>query len=151
MTRGRNNIPLTTLLDGTPVRHFKLREVENAAGLAMVHDGTLLSLERVRRDLGALYGETVWVLITGAVRTPEDLERLAARHGWTDEGGLVARRSRHLAEFGGIAVDLAARVARTGAPVPQRTLGAVCRRHFDWVKDDYQDGHVHADNRHSAR
>ena len=65
----------------------------------------------------------------------------------TDEGGLVARRSMHLAEFGGIAVDLTAVVAATRTRIPQRVLGDICRRHFDWVKDDYADGHVHADNR----
>lgn len=148
---GRNDIPLTTVLDGVPVRHFKLREFENEEGLAMVHAQTLRSLEEVRRDLGALYGETVWVIITDAVRTRADLERLAARYGWTDEGGLVARQSRHLAAFGGIAADLKARVARTGKAVPQKTLGRICRRYFDWVKDDYTDGHVHADNRNRAR
>lgn len=148
---GRNDIPLTTVLDGIPVRHFKLREFENEEGLAMVHARTLRSLEEVRRDLGALYGETVWVIITDAVRTRADLERLASRYGWTDEGGLVARQSRHLAAFGGIAADLKARVARTGKAVPQKTLGKICRRYFDWVKDDYTDGHVHADNRNRAR
>lgn len=148
---GRNNIPLVTQLDGAPASHFRLREFENAEGLAMVHACTLASLEQVRRDLCAMYGETVHLIVTGAVRTRADLERLAARFGWTDEGGRVARRSRHLAEFGGIAADLAARVARTRAPVPQHTLGMVCRRYFDWVKDDYSDGHVHADNRDRAR
>lgn len=151
MTRGRNDISLTTLLDGVPVSHFKLREFENAEGLAMVHVSVPVSLERVRRDLGALYGETVWVIITDAVRTRADLERLAARYGWTDEGGQVARQSRHLAEYGGIAVDIIARVARTRTLVPQGEVGRVCRRHFDWVKDDYTDGHVHADNRSRAR
>ena len=144
---GRNDIPLLVTVDGEDVCHFKLREFENADGLAMVHRATVEALERVRRDLGAAFGEEVWVIITDAVRTQTDLERLAARLGWTDEGGAVARRSKHLAEFGGIAVDLIGVVARTRARVPQRTLGAVCRRHFDYVKDDYADGHVHADLR----
>ncbi len=148
---GRNDILLITMLDGVPVSHFKLSEFENAEGLAMVHAETLRSLEEVRRDLGAFYGETVQVIITDAVRTRADLERLAACYGWTDEGGRVARQSRHLAGFGGIAVDLKARMARTGKAVPQKTLGMVCRRYFDWVKDDYADGHVHADNRNAAR
>jgi hypothetical protein len=148
---GRNNISLTTPLEGAPVSHFRLREFENAEGLAMVHASALDSLERVRRDLCALYGETVHIIITGAVRTRADNERLAARYGWTDEGGRVARQSRHLAEFGGIAADLVARTARMRAPVPQHVLGMVCRRYFDWVKDDYKDGHVHADNRERAR
>lgn len=138
-------------VDGEPVSHFRLREFENPAGLAMVHAATLEALERVRRDLCAQAGEEVWVIITDAVRTPADLERLAARLGWADQGGTVARRSKHLAEFGGIAADLVAVVARTRRRIPQRTLGAVCRRHFDWVKDDYRDGHVHADQRERAR
>lgn len=148
---GRNNVSLCAVVDGARVSHFKLREFENAEGLAMVHASALTALEQVRRDLCALYGETVHLIVTDAVRTPADLERLAVRYGWTDEGGRVARRSRHLAEFGGIAADLVARVARTRAAVPQHTLGMICRRYFDWVKDDYSDGHVHADNRERAR
>lgn len=148
---GRNDVRLMTHLDGAWVSHFRLREFENAEGLAMVHSSVLESLERTRRDLGAMAGEEVWIIITNALRTEEDLERLAARLGWVDEGGLVARNSRHLARFGGIAVDIVARVARTHRAIPQRTLGEVCRRHFDFVKDDYADGHVHADNRTRAR
>jgi hypothetical protein len=147
MKNGRNDIRLVAELDGEPVSHFKLREFENRDGLAMVHASVLDSLERVRRDLCAMAGEDVWVIVTDGVRTQDDLERLAARLGWVDEGGAVSRSSRHLAAFGGIAVDVVARVASSRTRVPQATLGKVCRRHFDWVKDDYSDGHVHADNR----
>lgn len=145
--KGRNDVRLLAEIDGEPLSHFRLREFENAEGLAMVHVSTLVSLEKVRRDLTAWAGEEVWVLVTDALRTQADLERLAARLGWTDEGGAVSRQSKHLARFGGIAVDLVAMIARTGRRVPQKTLGSICRRHFDWVKDDYRDGHVHADNR----
>ncbi|MCP4640199.1 MAG: hypothetical protein GY851_07195 [bacterium] len=144
---GRNDIPLLTLLDGEPCSHFRLREFENHDGMAMVHAATLESLERVRRDLSAQAGEEVYVVVTDAVRTSTDLDRLAARLGWTDQGGAVSRSSKHLARFGGIAVDIVAKVARTRHRIPQKALGRVCRRHFDWVKDDYRDGHVHADNR----
>lgn len=144
----RNDVRLMTVLDGEVVSHFKLREFENGDGLAMVHPSVLESLERVRRDLCAMAGEEVLIMITSAVRTEADLERLAGRHGWVDEGGTVARDSKHLAKYGGIAVDLVARARKGGALVAQRTLGSVCRRHFDWVKDDYRDGHVHADNRY---
>lgn len=144
---GRNDVRLLTDLDGEPVSHFRLKEFENEDGLAMVHAATLLALERLRRDLCAHAGEEVWVMITDAVRTPEELERLAQRLGWTGNGGQVSRDSRHLTRYGGIAVDLVAVVVRTRERVPQRTLGEFCRRHFDFVKDDYQDGHVHADNR----
>lgn len=147
LIRGRNAVRLVTTVDGEEMKHFWLREFENRHGLAMVHASTLESLERVRRDLCAMAGEEVWVIITDAVRTQADLEQLARRFGWADEGGAVSRRSKHLTEFGGIAVDLIAACARTRRRIPQQTLGELCRRHFDWVKDDYRDGHVHADNR----
>lgn len=145
--QGRNDVRLQVCIDGEIQSHFRLKEFENADGLAMVHSSVLASLERVRRDLCAEVGEEVWVIITGAIRTPHDLERLAARLGWTDEGGAVSRDSKHLAKYGGIATDLVAVIVRTRERIAQATLGEVCRRHFDWVKDDYNDGHVHADNR----
>lgn len=148
MCNKRNDVRLLTCLDGEDVSHFRLREFENRAGLAMVHPALLESLERVRRDLCKMAAETIWIIITGAVRTEDDLERLAARYGWVDEGGTVARNSKHLAKFGGIAADLVAVNARTRQRVSQKGVGTVCRRHFDWVKDDYNDGHVHADNRY---
>lgn len=143
----RNNIPLLYILDGEPVSHFRLKEFENRDGLAMVHSSVIASLEKTRRDLCAKYKEEVWVMITDAIRTPEDLQRLAARYGWIDEGGTVARKSKHLVEFDGIAVDMVAMIASTKERVPQKALGKIARKYFDWVKDDYKDGHVHADNR----
>lgn len=145
--KGRNDVYLTVARDGKTVSNFRLHEFENAAGLAMVHRSTLESLERVREELGKHYGETVLLILTDAVRTREDLERIAKKYGWVEDGGAVARQSRHLAEYGGIAVDMIAKVERTGERVPQYILGRICRRHFDFVKDDYADGHVHGDNR----
>lgn len=144
---GRNDMRLLVNIDGEPASHFRLREFENRDGLAMIHVSTLESLEKVRRDLCADCKEEVWLIITDSVRTRADLERLAARLGWTDEGGAVSRNSMHLADYGGIAVDVVAVVASSRQRIPQKTLGAVCRRYFDYVKDDYTDGHVHADNR----
>jgi len=143
----RNDIRLLASVDGEEAAHFRLREFVNADGLAMVHPELLIALERVRRDLNAMAGETVWVIIKDAVRTNADLAKLAARLGWTDEGGVVSRDSMHLAKYGGIAVDLIAMIASGKHRVPQSTLGEVCRRYFDYVKDDYRDGHVHADLR----
>ena len=148
---GRNDVRLLTSLDGEDVSHFRLREFENRDGLAMVHSATLVSLEEVRRDLNAMAGEEVWVIVTDAIRTDADLERIAARLGWVDQGGAVSRDSKHLAKYGGIAVDLVAVSADSRTRVPQAALGKVCRRHFAWVKDDYADGHVHADNRQVLR
>jgi hypothetical protein len=148
---GRNDIPLLCVLDGQPMSNFRLREFQSPGGLVMVHRSLVASLERVRRDLAKLAGGEVRVVVTSGLRTPEDQERLAARLGWTDRGGLVARDSRHLPRHGGIAADIVAVVAATGARVPQKTLGQICRRHFDYVKDDYADGHVHADNRNQHK
>lgn len=151
LTNRRNDVRLLTYLDGEPVSNFRLREFENADGLAMVHPKLLEALERTRRDLCEREGETVWVILTDAVRTQADLDRLAERYGWIDEGGTVARDSKHLAKHGGIAVDLVAVNARTKARVPKTELGEVCRKYFDYVKDDYADGHVHADVRARVR
>jgi hypothetical protein len=148
--RGRNRVRLYTELGGDPVSHFSLREFETAAGFVMIHASVPRSLEWVRRDLCREVGEEVEVLITDAMRTEEDLRRLAQRYGWTDEGGTVSRDSMHLARYGGVAVDIVARIRGTDRPVSQDRLGAVSRRYFDFVKDDYPDGHVHADNRYSA-
>jgi hypothetical protein len=111
LLEARNDVPLLCDLDGERVSHFRLREFENAEGLAMVHPRLLESLERVRRDLGAMAGEPVWLIVTDAVRTERDLERLARRYGWQDEGGRVSRDSMHLTRYGGIAADLIGVVA----------------------------------------
>ncbi len=145
--KGRNDVPLLVRLDGETVSHFRLREFENADGLAMVHPKALEALEQVRRDLCDEAGEEVWVIITNAIRTQDDLQSLAERLGWIDEGGTVSRDSKHLVKYGGIAVDVIAVVARTHDRVTQAHLGQLCSRYFDWVKDDYSDGHVHADVR----
>ncbi|HOV61944.1 MAG TPA: hypothetical protein PK349_12880 [Candidatus Hydrogenedentes bacterium] len=149
LPRFTNAVRLWTCVDGAWVSHFTLREFANPAGLCVVHPCLLESLERTRADLSRQYGHEVLLLITDATRTPEDNQRLAARLGWTDQGGWVARDSRHLAHYGGIAVDLRARLA-SGEPVPPDRLAGVCRKHFDYVRAGYPDGHVHADNRARA-
>ena len=146
-SQGRNDVRLMSRIDGEDCSHFRLREFENREGLTMVNASVLDSLELVRRELTSMAGETVWVIVTDALRTESDLARLAERLGWTDEGGAVSRNSKHLAKFGGIAVDVVAVVASTRRRVPQESVGGVCRKFFSWVKDDYGDGHVHADNR----
>jgi hypothetical protein len=147
---GRNRVKLYTQIDGELVSHFSLREFENAYGFVMVHASVPRALELVRRDLCREAGEEVEIVITDALRTEEELRQLAQRYGWADEGGSVSRNSRHLARYGGIAVDIVARVRSSGARFPQDSVGAACRRYFDFVKDDYPDGHVHADNRYGS-
>jgi len=146
----RNDVRLITVLrPHVWGLNFRLAEFENSDGLAMVHPSVLMSLELVREQLNYEFGGGVRIVITDAVRTPAENEALAAQRGWTDDGGAVSRTSKHLAEYGGIAVDLRAHRSDNGisTPISQRDLGRICRQHFDWVKDDYADGHVHADNR----
>jgi len=164
IARERNRIPLYTNL-GDPaasfaeksemVSHFSMHEFENDDGLVMVHPSVLSGLEHVRRRLNDSTGAPVSVIVADAVRTQRDLDRLAERYGWTDEGGRVSRDSRHLAKYGGIAVDIVAlrhdHAGRVTDRVAQNVVGDACRECFDWVKDDYPDGHVHADNRHGGR
>lgn len=147
---GTNDIPILVTIDGETCSHFRLREFQNPDGLTMIHRTVLDSLERVRRDLCAAAAQDVYIIITDALRTAADNKRLASKLGWTDDGGAVSRHSKHLAAFGGIAVDLVARITSSHESIPQPSLATVCRRHFDWVKGDYPDGHVHADNRTRA-
>ena len=144
---GKETNDLWLCPSGCPKTKFKLKEFANRDGLACVHRRVVIALNAVRKDLCDRYNVEVEVIITSATRTESDNERLAGTLGWADEGGAVARNSKHLTRYGGIAVDLTARVKGTKSHVPQRILGQLCRRHFDWVKDDYPDGHVHADMR----
>ena len=147
INNGRNDIPLYSTVAGAHMSHFRLREFENSDGFAMVHPSVLLSLENTRLDLCMDAKEEVCILITSAVRTGAENAKLAESLGWTDEGGRVSRNSKHLDKYGGIAVDIVAFAKSNHRLITQRTLGAVCRRHFSYVNDKYSDGHVHADNR----
>ena len=145
---GRNAISLFSSPNPTSISNFQLCEFENIDGLAMVHSSVLTSLERVRLDLALHLRQTVHLIITDAVRTQSDLDRLAAKYGWQKDGGKVAENSMHLAKHGGIAVDLIGKIADSQTPISQHLLAQYCRLHFDFVLANYPDGHVHADNRH---
>jgi len=145
--QGRNDYFISVVRpDGC---HFKGREFENGDGWIMVHSSVLVSLENVWEWLTDSLGEEVEIIVgkNNSTRTQNRQEELGARLGWTDEGGLVSRDSRHRELYGGCAVDIKARVKQGKTAIPQHTLGRVCRLYFDFVKDDYDDGHVHADNR----
>lgn len=127
--------------------NFKLREFVSSSGLVIIHPSVLVALQASRDDLTAIVGGAVWIIITDTVRTKAQNNRLGKLLGWTDEGGVVSRKSKHLVKFGGIAVDFKAIIASTQRPVPSKIAGRVARNHFDYVKDDYKDGHIHADMR----
>jgi hypothetical protein len=93
-------------------------------------------------------GEDVQIVITSGTRSPADNKRLADKLGWVGDGGLVARDSRHLPSHGGIAADLYARYRGVDGWIvlQQEDVAISCRRYFQYVKADYQDGHIHADN-----
>jgi len=130
--------------------HFKLKEFANAKGFAMVHPRLLECLEDLRTSLCGLFDEEIWVIITDSIRTQDDLESLATRYGWIDEGGTVARDSKHLTKYGGIAADIKCFKAQKNDQgvrerISQRIVGHEARKYFAYVKDDYADGHVHVD------
>jgi len=151
------SIKLWTLIDGELTSHFSLHEFTVSASsqekqtlvhtFAQVHYSVLEGLEKVRRDLAVHEGTECWIKITCAVRTEARNKELAEEYGWTDEGGTVARHSKHLPEYRGIAVDLYAYYKATGERVAPKLVGEIARRYFDYVKDTYRDGHIHADQR----
>lgn len=146
----RNDVVLCWLDDGLlRPSHFKLSEFESENGLVVVDPSLVQSLELTRIELERTLDKDIKVDVTSGTRTEEDNKRMAERLGWAENGGLVARNSRHLPKFGGIAADIYARYWHDGAwlAVPQAVLAKACRNHFAYVKADYVDGHVHADNR----
>lgn len=128
--------------------HFWLHEFEMHEGTVMVHPSVLVSLEQMRYDLGEHCGEEICVRITGSTRSETYNEILGESLGWIDQkGGVVSRVSRHLTRYGGIAVDFTAHRKKGGRKVAQKTVAEIAARYFDYVKGDYKDGHIHADNR----
>jgi len=92
-------------------------------------------------------------------RSESDNQALAEtsnRLGWTDAGGLVSRSSKHLTTtkdqdgriVGCVAADFYAIDLYEHERIPQRQVAAVAKLYFDYIKYDYADGHVHADNRY---
>lgn len=154
MSGGINDILLVTdkMRERNPLyeAHFRLREFANAEGVVMVHPALINGLEALRHELYCAFREEVWIIITDGIRTQDDLERLADKYGWIDEGGVVSRDSKHLTKYGGIAADIKCFKANKGPDgrrerVAQALVGRMARRFFLFVKDDYADGHVHVD------
>jgi len=146
--RDRNNLRIAVELNGQwVITHFKLKEFENENGWVMIHRSVIVSLTKVREELAKQHGDEVEIIITDSTRTPQELEELGNKLGWIDEGGIVARDSKHLEKFGGIAVDFYARFKQSKKRIPSYQIEGICRKYFDYVKADYTDGHVHADNR----
>ena len=153
-----NRVPLMVNLgNGWTRSHFSLHEFANKEGLAIVHPRLLEGLERLRDSLCVAYETDVPILLTCGTRTEKDNGLLAVRLGWIDEGGAVARESKHLPRYGGVAADIYAVLSRPGDPdgirVPQHILAEHAKRFFSYVKADYPDGHVHVDqwDRQQAR
>ena len=135
--------------NGLP-NHFRLKGFANGDGLVMVHPRLVECLEQLRARLCDLFREEVWVIITDGIRTKQDNERLAAKLGWTNQGGAVSPDSKHLTKYGGIAADIKCFKAQKNAQgfrerIAQAIVGHQARKIFAYVKDDYGDGHVHVD------
>lgn len=146
--QNRNNLRIAVELDGKwAVTHFNMKEFENENGWVMIHRSVIVSLTQLREELAKIFGEEVEIIITDSTRTPQELEKLGSKLGWVDKGGLVGRDSKHLEKFGGIAVDFYARFKQSKKRIPSYQIEGVCRKYFDYVKTDYADEHIHADNR----
>lgn len=144
----RNNLRIAVELNGQwVVSHFNLREFENDNGWVMIHRSVIVSLTQLREELTKMLGEEVEIIITDSTRTPQELENLGKKLGWIDEGGVVARDSKHLEKFGGIAVDFYARFKQSKKRIPSYQIEGLCQKYFDYVKANYADGHIHVDNR----
>ena len=143
-----NYFKLYTDINGELVSHFNLWEFRNPLGWVIIHPATVKALELTRRDLNRIHAPNqIWIIITNTTRTIEQNEEMGRRLGWTDYGGIVAKQSRHLECYGGIAVDFKARNAHTRKELPNSEVGAYARKHFDYVIDNYADNHVHGDMR----
>ncbi len=148
----RNNLRIAVEFNNQwIVTNFNLKEFENEHGWVMIHKSVIVSLTKLRAELEELYGEEVEIIITDSTRTPQELERLGKRLGWIDEGGLVSRNSKHLERFGGIAGDFYVRYKQSKKRIPSYSIEVICRKYFDYVKADYADGHIHADNRKQTK
>ncbi len=146
--KGRNNLRLAIEQDGQwIVTPFSMKEFENKKGWVMIHCSVIFSLTKIREKLTERFGEEIEIIITDSTRTEEELEALAKKLGWTDEGGTVSRNSKHLEKYGGLAVDFYARYKRNKEPILQSIVGEISRKYFDFVKANYKDGHIHGDNR----
>lgn len=147
----RNHIPLHTQITRGGCTylacHFSLHEFEMHEGTVLLHPSVLVSLEQTRADLCEEMGEEVCIAITCSTRSEAHNETLGEGLGWTDQGGTASRVSRHLPKYGGIAVDFYAYRKKGKRRIPQKVVGEIARRYFDYVKDDYKDGHIHGDNR----
>ena len=140
------------------VSHFCVEEFMSGSGVVCVNLRVVGALEQLRANLCSDEGEDVEIIITGGTRSDEDNKRLAAKYGWTDEGGRVSRNSQHLSKNGACAVDFLARRKRTRyygysglkRELPQEQVAYAAWQVFDFVKR-YPTGHVHGDQRYGGR
>ena len=127
--------------------NFWLDEFAMAEGTVILHPSIPVSLEMTRYELGIVEGEEVMLILTGSTRSKTTNNELGRRHGWAGFGGTVSKTSFHLVEKGACAQDFYAIYKKSKKRVPQKTVGKIARKYFDYVKDDYVDGHIHGDNR----
>lgn len=142
-----NNIKIYSDVDGTLSSHFILYEFANREGWVIVHERVPWALENIRAALNARYApREVRIRITNTTRTRAQNELLARRYGWTSDGGKVSKRSFHLVDFGGIAVDFVCYFADDNSVLSPFEVAKVSALYFEYVKP-YEDGHTHGDFR----
>ncbi len=131
--------------------HFTLCEFDDKANgnLVVLHPLTIERLEKLHLALSESMGRPIAILITCGTRTPRTNNQLAKLLGWTDDGGLVSKTSKHLPRFGGIAADLQVLDIEFGQLMPIRTVAQLAASFFDTIIDHYPT-HIHVDLRDSA-
>jgi hypothetical protein len=138
-----NKIYLAAERGTTMFSHFTLDEFQNSEGWAMVSRELLQALEAIRQTIWDTLKTEHAIQITRATVTEEENRALAARLGWTDEGGKVARDSHHLAKYGGAAADIVAYNLKTKAILPANILAKISSLYVPTVIPYPDDNHVH--------
>ncbi|KKN23249.1 hypothetical protein LCGC14_0906940 [marine sediment metagenome] len=132
--------------------HFMLYEFEDRAdgNVVVLHPMQVIRLEELHLACSESLGREVAVYITCGTRTQASNRKLAGLLGWTDQGGLVSRTSKHLPKFGGIASDLHVVDKEFGQLMPTLKVADLARPLFDVVIDHYPT-HIHVDLRNSSK
>jgi hypothetical protein len=134
---------------GIKLSRFKLSEFENSQGIVVINNALIFSLECFRTAIAeklSISPDIIKIVITDGTRTEEDNQALGKKLGWTDEGGLVSRDSKHLTKYGGIAADIVVLMTRARIRIPHKVMIPLAEQIFDYAKS-YHDGHLHVDMR----
>lgn len=149
MSKGRRN-DIVLMVPGTNrPSNFRLYEFENPEGIVVVHPALLTGLQVLRDLMCKELNRPCAIMITSGTRTEADLQRLASTLGWIDQGGKVARDSKHLVKHGGVAADIKVLDVRGASYISTREVEKYAKGLFDFILR--YDTHVHVDQRYATQ